>query len=149
VGGTHWLGCRSLHRGSDCRIFRVNIALRNRNVTAAGEICQRERVHLRRPSRQASVAPTVKLERSDPCHTEDSQLLFLDAGAFHMSASRRRWKQPPATFQFLLTMDLTEICRLLDSSNLLLFRVHPILNNGTDSRSHWNPSPRGSCLPMC
>ncbi len=59
-----------------------------------------------------------------------------------MSASRGRWKQPPATFKFLFTLDLTEICRFLDSGNLLLFGVNPVLDNGTDSRSHWGVSIR-------
>ena len=62
-GGTHSLGCGSLHCGSHCPIFRVNISLRNRNVAVAGEIGQRERVHLRCPTRQEGVAQTVKLER--------------------------------------------------------------------------------------
>src|SRR5262245_33628839 len=86
--------CRAFHCCFDGFIFGMNIPFRDGNVTVSGEVGQGEWVHFRCPSRKAGVAQTIKLERLDAGHAEDSFLLFPHTGAFHMPASCRGRKYP-------------------------------------------------------
>src|SRR5579864_1778773 len=78
------------HHGlEDICIARMNVSLGGAHVSVPGENVERERVHVLRPSRNASVAERVKNGRRNAGSLQRRGMRLLQGGGFDMPALSR------------------------------------------------------------
>jgi hypothetical protein len=85
---------RSLHRGPHRVGLRVYVSLRGGKIAVPGQICQRVRVHVGGPTRQAGVPERVEVKRFELGERHRLAMLFPQAGLLDVAGPGWSGKHP-------------------------------------------------------
>ena len=116
---------RPRHSFESIRLLGVNIAASNPDIAVAGQILEREDVHVRSPARETGVAKCVKVEGLDLRQPTSLCVLFLETRRLDVPAGGRSRKQPRGAIAASITN----------------------LDDGINSRGHRHFSDCVLCLP--